>query len=708
MLFRILFITSLLCPLLLFGQTEDTLAYNLSIDEIEVSASRTGSTIEQLPLSVAFVTNQQINQVQALTPVEALNSVPGISLQSDGGLTSTPVIRGLSRERAPILIDGNSFVGGRIRSYALMDPFQIERIEVIKGPASAFWGSDAVGGLVNVITRKAESGYGKSFSAGASIYGGIQSVNDLTRGRVEVEGRGSGFDFLIGHGARSAGNTMTPEGEVTNSQFSSNYWDWNIGYSPAENHRLEFSGKYFKNDSVGFPGGLGAPGPPVRFRYFSPDEQTGYNFNYTGTDISDKIEAVGVSAYMKQQRLHIDMTTNVFFPGTMNANRIIHPNLDVDVDFGGIKAFMRMRQSETAKLTLGVDYLREHRIGTFRDLVVDIFNPMGVQVNQVTPPPGQIQPDSYSNSIGLFAVEEINVNEKLDVLLALRFDNVSTSIDSEPFFIPTIAGLYNDDNRDDSDNAITGNLGLKYHASPEFDLTANIANSFRGTDLFSKYHFADGLLPNPELDPERGFFYELGAEYDNNKFGASLNFYQNSLNNLFVPANVEFEGTPAIQNQNIGEAKITGFEYQLAYKLGLLSRIYLNGSVINGKNTVTDAYLPFMPANNNLLGIQYTESSNKFFGALEIDMNAKQDKLAPAERATDAYTLINVNAGVNLHQLISGFPHIRLIAGINNLTDKSYQSHIFRGVPANVTKFFAPGRSINITAIAKFGVADRN
>ncbi len=704
---RYLFVC-LFLPTMMNSQIVDSSAYSIDIEAVEISASRSGSTIGQLPLTIDFLAASQIEEVQAMTPVEALQRIPGISLQSDGGLTSTPVIRGLSRERAPILIDGNSFVGGRIRTYALIDPFQIDRMEVIKGPASAFWGSDAIGGLINVVTRKAESGYRKDFKIGASLYGGIQTVNNLTRGRVEIEGRGNGIDFLVGGGLRNAENTMTPEGEVPNSQFESSYIDWNVGYSPAVNHRIEFSGKYFSNDNVGFPGGLGAPGPPVRVRLFSPDEQTGYNLSYRGEDVTDKIEAIGVNAYWKQQRLHIDMITNVFFPMTTNPNRIIHPNLDVDVDFGGLKAFMTLRQSEKAKLTFGVDYLRENRIGTFRDLVIDIFNPMGVQVNQVAPPAGQIQPNSFSNSLGIFALEEISVNDKLDLLLALRFDNVSTSIEDEPFFIPSIASLYNDDNKNDSDNAVTGNLGIKYHVTEDFDVTANIANSFRGTDLFSKYHFADGLLPNPDLDPERGVFYELGAKFDNNAFGASANFYQNSLNNLFVPVNVDFEGTSAIQNQNVGEATITGFEYQVAYRFGTFSRAYINGSFITGKNTVTEGYLPFMPANNNLIGLQLREKSNKFFGAIEADITSKQDKLAPGERETAGYTLINMNAGLNLHEVLENFPFVKIMAGIDNLADVSYQSHLFRGAPANVTQFFAPGRSINVTAILKFGAANHN
>ncbi|TMM56713.1 TonB-dependent receptor [Maribacter algarum] len=685
-------------------QTQDT----IKIAPVEVTALRSSSPLKNLPVNVVVVNQRAILETQPPSATEILKYIPGVVVQNDGGITSTPIIRGLSRERAPILIDGNSFVGGRIRSYALIDPWQVERVEVIKGPASAFWGSDAVSGLVNVITRKAENGYGKDFKVGASLYGGYQSVNSYSRGRLEVEGRGNGFDFLIGGGIRDASNTDTPGGEIPNSQFKSNYFDWNIGYSPAENHRFEFSGKIFKNEDVGFPGGLGAPGPPIRVRLFSPDEQTGYNFNYTGKKLSSVIEEVGFSAYFKQQRLHIDQVTNVRFPNTMNVNRRIDVNLDVDVDFGGIKAFTALRLAENSKLTVGADYLREHRFGTKRELVVDIFNPMGVQVNQVAPPPGQIQPDSYATSIGIFAVEEWKVSDAVDLLIALRYDNVKNEIESEPFFIPAIASLYNADNSSDNNSALTGNIGAKFHASEKSDFSVNLANSFRGPDLFSKYNFADGVIPNPDLGPEKGIFYELGYAYDSDNFDFNLNFYQNFVNDLYVPVSVDFQGTPNIQNQAIGKAKLTGLEYQLSHTIGKLSSVFLTGSYIRGKNEITNDDLAFMPANQNILGFQIRNNSDTFFGRFETVIVGEQDKPAPTERETDSYNLFNLSAGFNLHNLFSNFPYSKFVLSVDNLVNEEYQSHVFRGTPGNQTRFLAPGRSINAQLIIRLGVAGKH
>ena len=677
------------------------------IEEIVVSATRSASKIQDLPITIDVVGKRQIQEILPISPVEALQYIPGITRQSDGGLATTPIIRGLSRERAPILIDGNPFVGGRIRSYSLIDPFQIERMEVVKGPASAFWGSDAVSGLVNVVTRKAENGYGKKMKIGGSLYGGYQSVAEFSRGRVEIEGRGNGLDFLIGGGIRNAGNTNTPEGEIENSQFESSNIDFNVGYSWSANHRIELSGKYYENKNVGFPGGLGAPGPPRVNRRFDPDRQTAVNLAYDGSNMSGLFESIGARVFIKKQTLHIDQVTNVFFPMTTNVNRNIHVKLDVDVPFMGGKFWGTIRHNDKAKLTLGIDYLNEHRIGTHRDLNIQIFNPMGVMVNEINKPFTQIQPDSYSSSIGVFAIEEMKVSDKLNLLLAARFDNVRTSIDDGPFDVPAIATVYNEDNTSDSDVALTGSLGLQYMPSESFSLMANVANSFRGTDLFSKYHFTavgEGfLVPNPDLDPECGVFYEVGAKYKGGKFSAETNFYQNYLSNLFVPVDLEFDGTPSIQFRNVGEATITGLEWNTQYRFGTLSHTFFSGAYIKGDNDVTSNPLPQIPAMQMWIGIQYRESNNKFFVQPEMMLVSEQSNVASNEIVTPGYSIFNLKAGLNLRNLSSSLPNSQLTIGITNMADKAYRSHVSRGAPGNQNVFLEAGRSFNVGLVVRFG-----
>jgi outer membrane receptor protein involved in Fe transport len=149
------------------------------------------------------------------------------------------------------------------------------------------------------------------------------------------------------------------------------------------------------------------------------------------------------------------------------------------------------------------------------------------------------------------------------LLLACRLDNLSTRIEDGPFGIASIAEAFNSENTSDSDLKATGNIGVKFHASKAFSFTANVTNSFRGTDLFSKYHFAEVgqgfLVPNPNLNSETGLFYELGAKYKFGRLTIEANYFQNYLNNLFEEANIVFEDRPSVQNQNIGKARFTGF-----------------------------------------------------------------------------------------------------------------------------------------------------
>ena len=483
--------------------------------------------------------------------------------------------------------------------------------------------------------------------------------------------------------------------------------DVNLGYSWSENHRVEISGKTFTNENVGFPGGLGAPGPPIINRRFDPDRQSGINLAYDGTNISDKIESIGARIFYKEQNLRIDQVTQVFFDSTTDVNRRIRAILDVDVPFMGTKFFTTFKQRNNAKLTLGIDYLRERRIGTHRDLNIQVFNALGAMVNEINTPLTQIQPDSDSNSIGIFAIEELHLSDKLDLLLAVRFDNVNTRIDDGPFDIAAIESIFNDDNSSDNDTALSGNIGLKYKATKSISLTANLANSFRGTDLFSKYNFtvvgAGFLVPNPDLDPERGVFYELGAKYKTDVLSIEANFFQNYLNNLFVATDIEFNDTPSIQFQNVGEATITGFEWDTRAKIGTLSHAFFSGAIINGTNDITDNPLPAIPATQIWAGFHYRDSNDKFFVQPEVQIVSGQNDIAPNEIATPGYTIVNIRAGLNLHQVVEGIPHSKLTFSITNIGDKLYRSHVSRGAPGNQNVFLEAGRSFNLGFVMRIG-----
>ncbi len=177
-----------------------------------VTASRLGEPLDRALKSVTVITAEDIARRQAVTVAEALRAVPGVSVQSSGGTYGSVVdvrLRGADTDQVLVMIDGvqvNSTWLGAF-SFADMPAENVERIEVVRGPASALYGSEAVGGVINIISRRGEGGFAPTLTLqGGSLgtaralasMGGTASIADysLTVSRLSSDGTGSrdGYD----------------------------------------------------------------------------------------------------------------------------------------------------------------------------------------------------------------------------------------------------------------------------------------------------------------------------------------------------------------------------------------------------------------------------------------------------------------------------------------------------------------------------------
>jgi len=121
------------------------------LEEMTVTATRSARNLDELSRSVSIVTRQQIEERQPIDVLELLEDLPGVSSASNGGLAGQLVIRGFSTQgfRAPLFVDGDRFRGRNTIEYSLFNPAQLERIEVVRGPASSIYGTDSLGGIVD-------------------------------------------------------------------------------------------------------------------------------------------------------------------------------------------------------------------------------------------------------------------------------------------------------------------------------------------------------------------------------------------------------------------------------------------------------------------------------------------------------------------------------------------------------------------------------
>ena len=194
-------------------QAEET----VQTSEVTVTAGRVEQQLLEVPMAVTVVTNQEIQESAARNVGELLEDIPGVMVNNAGSQGLKRVsIRGEDTFRTLTLIDGQKISEQKSMSGAsiLIDPSSIERIEVIKGPASVLYGSDALGGVVNIITKK---GSKKPFEAEGSV-----AWNGAGHGWAETISLGGtykGLNYHLDAGYQNHGNIKTPLGYQKGTDF---------------------------------------------------------------------------------------------------------------------------------------------------------------------------------------------------------------------------------------------------------------------------------------------------------------------------------------------------------------------------------------------------------------------------------------------------------------------------------------------------------
>ncbi|WP_081991848.1 TonB-dependent receptor plug domain-containing protein [Inquilinus limosus] len=230
----------------------------LTLPPIVVTANRTPTPATEVGSAVTVITRQELEDRQIRQLSDALRQVPGVAVSRAGpaGQTTQIRIRGAESNQALVLIDGVEVNDPSAESdfdFAHLMADDIGRIEVLRGPQSALYGSDAIGGVVNIVTRRGEG----PVTGTASVEGGGYGT---LRAHASVSGGNDDLDYLIGaaglrtDGASAARNGSEADGTRTGTVYTK------IGLHPSELVDIDVVGRYarFNTDLDGFAGGVGA------------------------------------------------------------------------------------------------------------------------------------------------------------------------------------------------------------------------------------------------------------------------------------------------------------------------------------------------------------------------------------------------------------------------------------------------------------------
>lgn len=630
------------------------------MDEVIVSTAF-NKLQSQNVMKVEHATMRSLQQKGTATMIEGLATLPGVSQVSTGTSIGKPVIRGLSGNRVLVYSQGvrveNQQFGDE-HGLGLNDA-GIESVEVIKGPASLLYGSDALGGVLYFNPEKfADANTFKvnlnqkffSNTLGSNTSLGVKTSSD----HWKFSARGS-YD--------THSDYEIPDGDrVTNTRYNETDFKTGIGYVNA------------KFSSV--------------FRYNVNRLDLGIPENGIAEQTTTK-----KTEYPKQAVLNHLLSWN---------NIIYFQNSKLDLDLGYIdNDRSEFEDSNTANLRMKLKTFNYDakfhlpKFGTTESIV-------GIQgMHQTNTNSGEefLIPNASTNDFGVFGT--FNYEWKSNVIQAgLRFDN--RKINSEAHGIAGDAGSFAAIGK--NYNSFNAALGYKTKLREELTLRLNVASGFRAPNLaeLTSNGVHEGTnryeIGNAGLKTEQNVQTDVNLEYNNDHFEFVVNAFYNHINHYIyaAPSGIVIDGNDAF-NYIQNDAMLYGGEVGLHIHPHPLDWLHLesNFETVTGKKQNGD-FLPLIPANSwsNTVRGEFNIKTwlKEGFAALNVTHTFDQKNVSGFETASNDYTLVNLGLGGKIH---FGKTAFEVHLNGNNLFNKTYTAHLSRLKTDNIPNI---GRTVVLGA----------
>jgi hemoglobin/transferrin/lactoferrin receptor protein len=676
---------------------------NIRIGEVVVSSLRIDRKMRELPASMSVVGAYDYQRQSALTLSNVLNAEPGIAMGGDGVWATNINIRGLGESRLVTLIDGNRVETATdlTASLGMVDVNDIERVEVIKGAQSSLYGTGAMGGIINIITKDGHF-VNKPYLSG-NVISGFASANNLFSNHAVIGTGAEKLYFRLSGTYSKADDIRTPEGILPNSQFTTNNIAAKVGIKPHGNHLLKMQYQCNWSTDVGIPGGDAFPGP-AEATYTDIGRQL-FNASYEITNITDKLSSLRLNYFNQYIFRDVSMIPNTVTETTLANGNTQRTTPELITPTGkhltnGTQLQSIWNLSEKNIFIAGVD-VWGRKLTTSREkyIMVEVLNPQGNLLKTNNLERGETPiPESRFNSAGLFFQDEAHLlNNRLTLITGGRLDQIW--IKNEEGF--DVDYLIVNSTRDDSpstqrvtfekghENSFSwsANAGILYQIHKNVDASLNLARSFRAPSLEERFKYIDlgnyVRLGDPSLKPESGYSADLGIRIWDPRFCLQSGVFVNRITNMIVEVPGEFVYTltsetepdtiPALINSNVSKALIYGFDFKLDYNFYNNLALFVSGAYVRGKDTDSSENLPLIPPLDGSLGIRYSYYKA---GTVELTLTsaAKQNKIAEGEKETDGYYRLDL--AVNTNKIDMGIARLQVFAGIDNITNKSYTNHL--------------------------------
>lgn len=650
------------------------------LGEVRISATRANSQADETARAISVIDNERLSTQAGANGIQSLLAeVPGIAFARSGGLGGQLVMRGFNSNtsRSMLAIDGDRYRGRNTLEFNMIDPNAIERIEVIRGPASALWGADAMNGVVNVVTRRAKVAADQPFALDLKLRAvDYNSVNDLWAARAEVIGGGNGFDVLIGGHLRNANDYQTPQGVAENSRFDARGMDFRVGYAPNQDTRWELSGR-FQDTTTGRAGGLGgAPGAPYLKVSEDPIVERYLKLAVESRNVGHFADLLEGSFYIRQ------FDTDIYQSNATAAGGALAPvtvNQHIRVYTPTVTGGRLNATKEAGKHTLayGIDFFEEDFAG--RTVETTRTNTAsGAVLGRV--PWTQMERGAKQSNVGLFVSDDWQMAPAFTLSGALRWDRIHTVIDSAaaPGESAALAATFAKV-RETTDTPLTGSLGGIYKFTPAWSGVAQLSRGFRAPAGMDRTLTSSAgtivTLPSPDLRPERNTTVEAGLRYRGQGFSLNATAYRSEYKDLIL---LDVVNATTRQRRNIGSAEISGLEIDGEWRIAKPWLLRFAATSTRGTDTASNTPLEAIPPLTLRLAARYAADGAPWYAEGVLRGATARDRVNPAsERPRAGHAVIDAYVGADLGKTFGGgWKDWKLTAGVENLFNRTVVNQV--------------------------------
>ncbi|AJY71828.1 hypothetical protein RW64_01460 [Geobacter sulfurreducens] len=595
------------------------------LDEMVVTANRVDTPTNEVGSSITVITAREIEQRKSVTLLDVLRTVPGLDVVQQGGMggTASVFMRGANSEHTLVLLDGielnDPSSTGAGFDFANLPTANIDRVEILRGPQSTLYGSHAMGGVINIITKKGQGKPTGFLSAeGGSYYtaiekGGISGGTNLYNYSLGVTRRDTAGFSTAG---RKYGNTENDGDQNTSVNTR-------LGITPTENLSVDLFFNYLKSRTdLDNNGGAGGDDP----NYVQKSEQ--YSFRAQGD--------LALFEHRWEQRLGVSLNdlSRDFTNGTdpahpSDSSRGSYHGQDVKIDWQHT-----LHLHETNSLTLGIERKEENAKSDYNS--ESAFGPYSSTFSE-----------KYAHTTGFYLQDQIRLWDSWFTTLGVRLDDHSR-FGTQATYRFTTSYLIKQ-----SDTRFKGSYGTGFKSPSLYQ-------------LYSEYG-------DTGLNPEKSTGWDIGVEQAlfGKKMVLGATYFRNDFENLIDF--VSIATAPYGQYQNIGKARTQGAEVtatlrpldELTLKLGYTytwAEDLTNGQELlrRPKNKASlDANYRFLKDANVNLGVVYVGS--------RIDKVFDPVTYASSRVTMKDYVVVNLAASYDITK------NLQLFGRVDNLLDRNYE-----------------------------------